>query len=85
MTPKIRELQSVLRRVDVAKLLLMAPETFSRKRPELEQAGFPPKLPGINGWSLACVTTWIESNGQTMPTPSAAMIAATQELDREYA
>lgn len=39
--------------------------TFDAKRPALEAAGFPRKLPGLNRWSRACVLRWIETNGET--------------------
>lgn len=38
-------------------------ESFYNNRKKLEAAGFPPKLPGINGWSRAAITRWIEANG----------------------
>lgn len=39
--------------------------TFRNKRRQLEALGFPPKLPGFNGWSRPAVLRWISSNGHS--------------------
>lgn len=50
-----------------AELLNMAggASSFYAARPRLEDNGFPKKLPGINGWSKACIKRWVETNGET--------------------
>lgn len=37
---------------------------FHANRARLEAHGFPPKLPGLNGWSYAAIMRWIENNGE---------------------
>lgn len=50
----------------VAMLLNRTENWFFERRDVLEKHhGFPPKLPGLAGWSYACVMRWIETNGQT--------------------
>lgn len=48
----------------VAHLIGMSEDGFRKKRQPLERSGFPPRLPGLNKWSLAAVTRWVETNGQ---------------------
>lgn len=55
----------VLTAAEVAVWLRCSEETFRNKRRDLEGHGFPPKLPGVNGWSRAAVLRWIETNGAT--------------------
>ena len=51
---------------EVAALLSCAESTFREKRQRLERDhGFPPRLPGCNGWSLPAVRRWIATNGAT--------------------
>lgn len=60
------EPRPVLKAIELAELLGWRTEqSFHTARPKLEAAGFPRKLPGINGWSRACVMRWIETNGET--------------------
>ena len=41
-------------------------DAFHKVRPGLEQSfGFPIKLPGLNAWSIAAVTHWVRTNGNT--------------------
>ncbi|MEM7303811.1 MAG: hypothetical protein AAF468_22270 [Pseudomonadota bacterium] len=50
---------------EVGALLNIQGDTFRNKRRALEQNGFPPKLPGLNGWSRPAIIRWIETNGGT--------------------
>lgn len=62
----ILQLKPIIRAEDVAKLLnYTAAASFYNARAALEQNGFPRKLPGVNGWSRACIMRWIETNGET--------------------
>ncbi|RUV57632.1 MULTISPECIES: hypothetical protein [unclassified Mesorhizobium] len=71
--------RQVISAVEVAALLgYRCRESFSRSRREaLEAAGFPKKLPGLNGWSKPAIMRWLENNGElasnddapTQPTP----------------
>lgn len=36
---------------------------FSNRRRALEAAGFPRKVPGLNGWSRPAIERWLEANG----------------------
>lgn len=54
----------VITAAEVAGLLHCGEATFRAKRRDLERDhGFPPKLPGCNGWSKPAVRRWIETNG----------------------
>jgi len=56
----------VISAVEVAALLgYRCRESFSRnRRLELEAAGFPKKLPGLNGWSKPAILRWLDANGE---------------------
>lgn len=55
-----------IKALEVAQLLGCTETTFRSKRRKLEaEHGFPPKLPGCNGWSLPAVERWIATNGNT--------------------
>jgi hypothetical protein len=57
-------------------------ETFAKKRKELEAAGFPRKLPGINAYSIAAVKDWITTSaGQYSGAARLAIPAADAEID----
>lgn len=74
----------VLKRGEVAELLRLSEYTFGEKRLQLEERGFPRKLPGINGWSAAAVRRWIETNGETHRPAANAIDRAAVQLEREY-
>ncbi|MEO9614299.1 MAG: hypothetical protein ABJG86_11225 [Nitratireductor sp.] len=75
----------VLKAAGVAWLLNMREDNFRNRRPALEAAGFPKKLPGINGWSRACVLRWIETNGESIrPDGPVALEVAAAQLEEEY-
>lgn len=76
----------VLTAGQVAHLLGRSETTFKRDRLELEDLGFPQKLPGLNKWSRAAVTRWIETNGKTYEpaAPDAALQDVTRQLEAEY-
>ena len=83
-------LRPVVSAEEVAEMLhWSSAATFYTKRPMLEAKGFPPKLPGINGWSRAAVLRWIETNGQTylpaMPEIAGGIGEGAIELERRYA
>jgi hypothetical protein len=67
MNIQVRPERLVISAVEVAALLgFRCRESFSRQRREtLEAAGFPKKLPGLNGWSKPAILRWLESNGAT--------------------
>lgn len=75
----------VLKRGEVADMLRLSEYTFGEKRLQLEERGFPRKLPGINGWSAAAVRRWIETNGETFRPAAGALELAAADLEREYA
>lgn len=78
----------VINSATVARLLGRKEATFFGIRRELEeQHGFPPNLPGLKGWSYACVMRWIETNGQTfLPAdPEPAPPPRENRLERRYA
>lgn len=75
-------LPPVIKAADVAKLLNVRVETFYTRRETLEALNFPPKLPGINGWSRAAILRWVETNGGTHAPDEAAGPSA---LERRYA
>lgn len=57
--------RQVLNALEVARLLrYRCRETFHKKQAELEAAGFPTKLPGLNGWSKPAIMRWLENNGK---------------------
>ncbi|AID30834.1 hypothetical protein MCHK_3027 [Mesorhizobium huakuii 7653R] len=66
MNMQMRPDRQVISAVEVAALLgYRCRESFSRTRREtLEAAGFPRKLPGLNGWSKPAIMRWLESNGE---------------------
>lgn len=49
----------------VALLLGISEASFRAKRGALEAVGFPSKMPGLNKWSRAAITRWVETNGET--------------------
>ncbi len=67
-------------------------ETFTQKRKDLEAAGFPSKLPGINAYSIAAVKDWIRTSGGqysgaarlSIPNDDPEIDAAVAELERAY-
>jgi hypothetical protein len=59
----IRIKPQALSRKQVAALLGIGETTFEKKRPALEAAGFPPRLPGIARWSRLSILAWLASNG----------------------
>lgn len=74
----------VIRAATVAALLNCSEGAFRNKRRNLERDGFPPKLPGCNGWSRAAVMRWIDTNaGRDLPEP--APDAAPSRLAARYA
>jgi predicted DNA-binding transcriptional regulator AlpA len=78
----------VLRAGEVADLLgYRCTASFYSRREALEAAGFPPRLPGVNGWSRAAILRWIDSNGASYaPRPGEPGIAAeAAALEGEYA
>jgi hypothetical protein len=84
---EVLTLRPVLSTADVSACLAISVETFrSRLRP-LYAAGFPPRLPALNGWSRACVLRWIETNGETfvVEPPEPALVDAARRLEAEYA
>lgn len=70
----------------VAEVLGVVVSSFYTRREQLEKIGFPPKLPGINGWSRAAILRWIETNGQTyQPAPAEPEPAPrVNHLERRY-
>lgn len=59
---------------------------FSRERRlRLEAAGFPRKVPGLNGWSRPAIERWLEANGD--PEKIALPEAANRptRLERRFA
>ncbi len=75
----------VLKRHEVAGLLRISEYTFGEKRQQLEERGFPRRLPGLNGWSRAAVERWIATNGETRRPAGDNLAAAAAQLEREYA
>jgi hypothetical protein len=59
--------------------------SFYSRREQLEALGFPPKLPGLNGWSRAAILRWIETNGGTYLPAAPSVDDAASALEREYA
>lgn len=63
---------------EVAAVLGLDPSYFRLKRPSLEAAGFPKRLPTLVGrWSRPAVDAWIASSGELAPPlggPSAEII-----------
>lgn len=74
----------VLDAAGVAALLGLSRGHFFNRRRALEAAGFPCRLPGLAGWSRACVMRWIETNGETFM-PVATDGAAGNPLEERYA
>lgn len=71
LTPK-----PVIQADTVARMLgLRSANAFIIRRAGLETAGFPPKLPGINGWSYAAILRWIDDNGAPSPAPRVNALA----------
>lgn len=70
----------------VALLLGLSEPIFRKKRLELEDLGFPAKLPGLNKWSRAAVTRWVETNGAShLPAElDDGLRLEGDELDRRY-
>lgn len=70
----------------VAHLVGVSEEGFRKKRLELEAFGFPPKLPGLNKWSRAAVTRWVETNGQSFApaTIEEGLRAEADALEAQY-
>jgi hypothetical protein len=63
-------MQPVLKADAVASLLgYRCTASFHNKRAALEAAGFPRKLPGINGWSSAAILRWVETSGEDSGPP----------------
>jgi hypothetical protein len=65
--------------------------TFMRQRAVLAAAGFPGKLPGLNAFSAAAVTHWINSGGLTyaplagtIPDGDPEIEAIVSALERDY-
>jgi hypothetical protein len=77
-------LSPVLKAGEVAALLRVSEDTFRNRRRALEAVGFPQKLPGLAGWSRACVMRWIETNGETFRPADGALEVAARDLEREY-
>lgn len=80
---------------EVCRQLGLSDETFRLKREELERAGFPRKLPGINAYAIAAVTDWVAHSGgrytpfaerrPTIAGPQLTIAARlADELDAEY-
>lgn len=72
----------------VAELLNCTEGTFLNKRRKLERAGFPEKLPAINGWSRKAVMRWIDSNaGRDADEPRLEIVPDGRDnlLERRYA
>lgn len=68
-TPALVMPRPVVKVDEVAELLgYRSARSFYNRRRELEAAGFPRKLPGINGWSRAAIMRWIENGGEA-PAP----------------
>ncbi|MEQ9244503.1 MAG: hypothetical protein RLO21_00795 [Nitratireductor sp.] len=86
---------AVLSATGVARLLNLNESYFRNRRATLERDhGFPPKLPGINGWSKAAVMRWISTNGETyLPgqpraehsSEEVSITVAARALEDEYA
>lgn len=72
----------VLKAGEVAELFGWTITHFYTQRPKLErEGGFPPRLPGVAGWSRAAVLRWIDTNGAThLPAP-----VGVNELEARYA
>jgi hypothetical protein len=79
----------VINATTVATLLNRTEGWFHNRRVVMEERyGFPPKLPGMAGWSYACVMRWIETNGQTfLPADNETPPAAGRDnrLEARYA
>jgi predicted DNA-binding transcriptional regulator AlpA len=69
----------------VAHLLNISEPTFRQRLKALATVDFPPKLPGLNGWSLPAVTRWIETSGRTSEPPEALMALDAISLEIETA
>lgn len=66
LPPAPVEPPAVVNAAGVARLLgRRTAGSFLNARARLEAQGFPPKLPGINGWSRAAVLRWVATNGAT--------------------
>lgn len=85
MNIQVRPERLVISAVEVAALLgFRCRESFSRTRREtLEAAGFPKKLPGLNGWSKPAILRWLESNGELASNDDVP--AAKTRLERRFA
>lgn len=80
------ELQrQVLTAEEVGQVIGCSAATFLNKRRQLEEHGFPPKLPGCNGWSRPAVMRWISTNGASYqpgkPEPELSVTIDPIELD----
>jgi hypothetical protein len=73
---------------EVAALFRNTADSFRAKRPELEAAGFPKKLPGSVLWSRAAVDHWFNTAGLTyaplMGPPPDGVEGAREALERRY-
>lgn len=65
--------------------------TFDKKRDELAKAGFPPKLPGLNAWSIAAVMDWVAHPpgyvhfAERLTQSDSAVADVSAQLEHEYA
>lgn len=86
MTIEMRPDRQVISAVEVAALLgYRCRESFSRDRREaLENAGFPKKLPGLNGWSKPAIMRWLENNGDMSSEPAVPAPRAPTPLERRF-
>lgn len=75
-TPHALDAQGVCRLLGLKQV-----STFYNKRPALEAAGFPQKLPGLSRWSRPAIMAWLEMNGRPDPAPK----RDGQDLERRYA
>lgn len=69
----------------VAEILHITTEHFYSRKKQLENLGFPPKLPGVNGWSRATIMRWIETNGGSyQPAGGEQPEPRVNHLERRY-
>lgn len=54
----------VLTLSELCAILAISEATFHRRRPAMERAGFPRRLPGLARWSRRAVLRWIEASGE---------------------
>lgn len=77
---------AVLAAKQVAQLLgWRCVESFYNNRKKLRDAGFPEKLPGVNGWSRNAVLRWIDGNGETSEAPIEIAPDRANALEGRYA